>query len=160
MNNIKVYNANFYNADFKEIKEGDTISMNKYDTNYLISQYHEKQLKDIKTATRLARRDCILDGELGDMAVKFADALNLATKSDRFNAVEMIPSEALTFSQKAYLSGLEVHEDVVIDELNKKCREVSALVSICDTYEQKLDILVRYDIIALPTKSKKTTKEK
>ena len=42
-----------------------------------------------------------------------------------------------------------------LDELNKLFQTINGLLNMCDTYEQKIDILVRYGILELPKKTKK-----
>lgn len=129
----------------------------------LIRDYCQKQRDAIYDALKEERYKIMTGGQIGCKIRELCDAINLAgNRISIGNLFDIFPQDLIiTEAQKRSLCDTEKHFYDLEAKLMHSCEECEQLCKMCDTYEQKLQLLVNYDIISdEATKHLKTKKTK
>lgn len=135
----KVFTVN--NEENKVIR-----SENKMDIKTLINKKRDKEMSDLIANLNNSVKNANKKFVIGEKADELADLI-MANSTAIIDFRSFIPSEAIPLSVKREIEHLEKlarDEEVVI---NNKYDELEALLSITETYEQKIKLLKKYNII-------------
>jgi hypothetical protein len=172
------YNEKYMkNADIKEyepdIKENNKMyskctcdiatNCDQHPEVELIRDYCQKQRDAIYDALKEERYKIMTSGQIGCKIRELCDVINLAgIRVSISELFDIFPRDLIiTEAQKRSLCDTEQHFYELEQKLKHSCEECEQLCKMCDTYEQKLQLLINYDIISSEaTKHLKTKKTK
>lgn len=121
-------------------------SENKMDIKTLINKKRDKEMSDLIANLNNSVKNANKKFVIGEKADELADLI-MANSTATIDFRSFIPSEAIPLSVKREIEHLEKlarDEEAVI---NNKYDELEALLSITETYEQKIKLLKKYNII-------------
>lgn len=130
-------------------KIGPTVGIDpvvaKYDV--IVENYYGEKLNNIRERYKAGREDVIKNSVLGKAATVYYNTFKeLAPFSVLPKFEDLVPYELLSTSEKETLSKLSNAEDEEREKLRREREEVMYLISICDTFEQKIKVYDRYGI--------------
>ena len=149
-----------YKTTDKEEKEmscqckSEAACSNAY-SELLDMEYNKR--RSILTLEKEFNQDAILlNSEVGKAAKIYRNAIitNCSTVIPP-NIKDLVSYSMLTTLERNEYDKYQCIYENNLEELNKLFQTINSLLNICDTYEQKLDILVRYGILELPKKTRK-----
>ena len=122
----------------------------------LLGVEYNKRLHALTRERDFNQDAVLLNSEVGKAAKIYRNAIIT-------NCSTVIPPNIKDLVSYSMLTSLERDEydkyqyicEKNLEELNNLFKTIEGLLNMCDTYEQKLDILVRYEIVTLPKKTKK-----
>lgn len=116
----------------------------------LIRDYCRKQRDAIHDALKEERYKIMTGGQIGCKIRELCNVINLeGNRISIGDLFDIFPQDLIiTEAQKHSLYDSEKHFYELEEKLRHTCEECEQLCKMCDTYEQKLQLLVNYDIIS------------
>lgn len=128
-----------------KLKKGN-IKMNE-----LIEKWYEVREEELTKAYKNTNRKIRLDTPVGKAALAYSEEITKMT--GRITDVDyLIHDDMLSLETKDKLKKENTDYYKQLNELRAKRDTITNLFEMCDTFEQKLDILTRYKIVELPKK--------
>lgn len=137
-------NANICIKDEKEKCE--------MEINNLMKTYYEMKEIEIEKEYYEKKEKIKSEDKIQDLIQEFKTNLCQYTDCSIEDINISIDNECYTKETVEMVNELRKERDETISQLKNKCKEVKSLLEITDTYEQKIDILVAYDILDKKTK--------
>lgn len=116
----------------------------------LLKIYQERKLEQIDKNYEQMREAIVKDDEFMKKVEEFEKALKAEYK-EIYEDITVSISAKTEDTQKK-LDILRKERDDAKEELSKKYVEIEAQLDICETYEQKIDVLVSYGVLDKKTK--------
>lgn len=130
-------------------KIGPTVGTDPVVARYdvIVENYYGEKLNNIRERYKAGREDVIKNSVLGKAATIYYNTFKeLAPFSVLPKFEDLVPYELLSTSEKETLSKLSKAEDEEREKLRREREEVMYLITICDTFEQKIKVYERYGI--------------
>ena len=135
-------------------EENETMCERNYDEKYLVSNYHDRELDNLIREKREVEDMIRAEAEIKKVAKPFFDFINMDKETGEVKPYKL-ENMLRMFTEDQYLTKVEQKQLEAIDKqfydlrdsLDNYCREVVALLSMADTYEQKRQILKDYEIV-------------
>lgn len=128
-----------------KLKKGN-IKMNE-----LIEKWYEAREKELTEAYKNTNRKIRQDTPIGKAALAYGEELTKLI--GRISDIDyLIRDDILSLETKNKLQKENTNYYKQLNELMVKRDTITNLFEMCDTFEQKIDILTRYKIIELPKK--------
>lgn len=121
-------------------------SENKMDIKTLINKKLDKEMSDLIANLNDSVKNANKSFVIGEKASELADLI-MANSTTVIDFRSFIPSEAIPLRVKREIEYLEKLARDKETEINNKYDELEALLSITETYEQKIKLLKKYHII-------------
>ena len=121
-------------------------SENKMDIKTLINKKRDKEMSDLIANLNDSVKNANKSFVIGEKASELADLI-MANSTTIIDFRSFIPSEAIPLRVKREIECLEKLARDKETEINDKYDELEALLSITETYEQKIKLLKKYHII-------------
>lgn len=119
--------------------------------NELIEKWYEASEKELTEAYKNTNRKMRLDTPIGKAALAYGEELTKLT--GKISDIDcLICEDILSLETKDKLQKENNNYYKQLNELLAKRDTINNLFKMCDTFEQKIDILTRYKIIELPKK--------
>lgn len=115
----------------------------------LLEIYINRKIKEIKEEYKTKKLELIKDDEIDKKVRALKEELNDQYKM--YIDINIIASD-YTKETKEQLKLFDEQEKADIKEFDEKMAEVEAQLEMCETYEQRIDILTSYGIIDKKTK--------
>lgn len=119
-------------------------------TMELLKIYIDRKIKEIKEESGTKKLEIVKDDEIDKKVKALKDELN-----EQYNGIYVdinVVCYEYTKETKEQLKLVDEQEKAAIKEFDEKMAEVEAQLKLCETYEQKMDILASYSIIDKKTK--------
>lgn len=141
----KIYTAEKYHIESNE--ENKIIgSKNKMDIKLLINKKLNKEMEDLIANLNDSTKNAYKSFVIGEQAEKLADLI-MANSTLTLDFRSFIPQEVIPLNVQREIENLDKLARAKEAEINNKYDELEALLSIAETYEQKVKLLKKYHII-------------
>ena len=116
----------------------------------LLKIYIARKVKEIKEEYKAKRLEITKDDEIAKKVQTLRTELN-NQYNGKYIDINIVASD-YTVDTKVQLKLIDEAENAAIKEFDERMAEVEAQIEICETYEQRIDILTSYNIIDKKTK--------
>lgn len=141
----KVFTVGKYHEESNE--ENKVIrSENKMNIETLINKKRDKEMSDLIANLNDSTKNAYKSFVIGEQAEKLADLI-MANSTLTIDFRSFIPQNVIPLNVQREIENLDKLARVKEAEINNKYDELEALLSIAETYEQKVKLLKKYHII-------------
>lgn len=138
---------NFLKSILSNKKENKMSNMPNNDIKRLIEKHYRNEVDRLQQIRNEKIDEEVLKTEIGKQADLLATLVNATNIVGKMSFKSYIDISILPLSTQRKINDINKEFEIKNKELDDKCQELDALLSICENYEQKVKLLKKYAII-------------